>query len=212
MDVFVIDQHYIYRRGLVACLAAIDDVASVGDADGVAAAWQDPALECADVVLVDYDVEDLHTFIRSLREQTEGNVLVCSSRCDEQELFASVQAGALGYLWKETLTPETLATSLRTAAIGAGVLAPELLGALLRTITRVSRELLEPSGMSLSPLTVREKQVLRLVADGHPTREVARLLSYSERTVKNVMHDVIIKFNARSRSQAVAAAVREGLI
>ena len=212
MDVFVVDQHYIYRRGLVACLAAIDDVASVGDADSVAAALQDPALKRADVVLVDYDVEGLHTFIRTHREQSEGSVLVCSSRCDEQELFAAVQAGALGYLWKETLTPETLATSLRTAAIGAGVLAPELLGALLRTITRVSRELLEPRGMSLSPLTVREKQVLRLVAEGHPTREVARRLSYSERTVKNVIHDVIIKFNARSRSQAVAAAVREGLI
>jgi DNA-binding NarL/FixJ family response regulator len=212
MDVFVIDQHFIYRRGLVACLAAIDDVSSVGDADGVAAAWADPALERADVVLVDYDVEELHGFIRSLREQTGGNVLVCSSRCDEQELFAAVQAGALGYLWKETLTPETLATSLRTAATGSGVLAPELLGALLRTITRVSRELLEPRGMSLSPLTVREKQVLRLVAEGHPTREVARQLSYSERTVKNVIHDVVTKFNARSRSQAVAAAVREGLI
>ena len=163
-------------------------------------------------MLVDYDVEGLHELIGSIRNVTSGNVLVCSSRCDEQELFAAVQAGALGYLWKETLTPETLAASLRTAAAGAGVLAPELLGALLRTITRVSRELLEPRGMSLSPLTMREKQVLRLVADGHPTREVARQLSYSERTVKNVIHDVVTKFNARSRSQAVAAAVREGLI
>ena len=73
-------------------------------------------------------------------------------------------------------------------------------------------ELLEPRGLSLSPLTVREQEVLRLVADGHPTREVAKRLSYSERTVKNVIHDVVTKFNARSRSQAVAAAVREGLI
>ena len=69
-----------------------------------------------------------------------------------------------------------------------------------------------PMTTSLSPLTVREQEVLRLVADGHPTREVAKRLSYSERTVKNVIHDVVTKFNARSRSQAVAAAVREGLI
>ena len=92
------------------------------------------------------------------------------------------------------------------------MLAPDLLGDLLRTIARASNEMLEPRGLSLSPLTVREQEVLRLVADGHPTREVAKRLSYSERTVKNVIHDVVTKFNARSRSQAVAAAVREGLI
>jgi DNA-binding NarL/FixJ family response regulator len=61
-------------------------------------------------------------------------------------------------------------------------------------------------------LTDREQQVLALIAAGHPTREVALELSYSERTVKNVLHDVVTKLNARSRSQAVAFAVREGLI
>ena len=65
---------------------------------------------------------------------------------------------------------------------------------------------------SLARLTEREQQVLALIAQGHPTREVALELSYSERTVKNVLHDVVTKLNARSRSQAVAHAVREGLI
>jgi DNA-binding NarL/FixJ family response regulator len=206
------DPHSIYRRGLVACLSALDDVTSIGEADTVREAWGRPELVSADVVLVDHDVVGGHDFIRALREKTGASVLVCSTRCDEQELLGAVQAGALGYLYKETLTPEALAASLRTAAVGAGVLAPELLGALLRTIARVSRDVLEPRGLSLSPLTTRERQVLRLVADGHPTREVARRLCYSERTVKNVIHDVVTKFNARSRSQAVAEAVREGLI
>ena len=75
---------------------------------------------------------------------------------------------------------DALVASLRTAATGSGVLAPDLLGDLLRTIARASNELLEPRGLSLSPLTVREQEVLRLVADGHPTREVAKRLSYSE--------------------------------
>ena len=61
-------------------------------------------------------------------------------------------------------------------------------------------------------LTEREQQVLSLIAAGHPTREVAQQLCYSERTVKNVLHDVVTKMGARSRSQAVAHAVREGLI
>jgi DNA-binding NarL/FixJ family response regulator len=76
----------------------------------------------------------------------------------------------------------------------------------------VSREVLEPRGLSLSWLTAREKQVLQLVAEGHPTREVASQLCYSERTIKNVIHDCVTKLHARSRSQAVAEAVRAGLI
>ena len=61
-------------------------------------------------------------------------------------------------------------------------------------------------------LTDREQQVLALIAAGHPTREVAQQLCYSERTVKGVLHDIAAKLDARSRSQAVACAVREGLI
>jgi len=212
MRVFLVDPHSIYRRGLVACLEGVAEVDSVTDAAGVEAAWATSELHEADVVLVDHDLEGAHEFIRDLRERTGASVLVCSGRSDQRELLAAVQAGAVGYLWKETLTPDALVASLRTAATGSGVLAPDLLGDLLRTIARAQNELLEPRGLSLSPLTVREQEVLRLVADGHPTREVAKRLSYSERTVKNVIHDVVTKFNARSRSQAVAAAVREGLI
>ena len=80
-------------------------------------------------------------------------------------MLAAVQAGAVGYLWKETLTPDALVASLRTAATGSGVIAPDMLGDLLRTIARASNETLEPRGLSLSPLTVREQEVLRLVAE-----------------------------------------------
>jgi DNA-binding NarL/FixJ family response regulator len=65
---------------------------------------------------------------------------------------------------------------------------------------------------AVSRLTEREQRVLGLIAEGYPTREVAEQLSYSERTVKNVLHDIVTKLNVRSRSQAVAHAVRDGLI
>jgi DNA-binding NarL/FixJ family response regulator len=164
------------------------------------------------VVLIDDDAPGGHEFIRWIRETSGACVLVCASRCDEPEVLAATQAGAVGYLCKETLTPDTLVAGVRAAASGAGVMAPEVLGSLLRGISRVSREVLEPRGLSLSRLTSREQEVLRLVAAGHPTREVARRLCYSERTIKNVIHDVVTKLNARTRSQAVAEAVREGLI
>jgi DNA-binding NarL/FixJ family response regulator len=211
-NVVIVDPHSIYRRGLAACLEGADEISSVAEAGSAEAAWSTPPLLEADVVLIDYDTPGVHEFIRALRAQTHASVLVCSFRCDQKELLSAVEAGAIGYLSKETLTPEGLLTSLHTAASGAGVLAPDLLGELLRMLTRMSRDLLEPRGLSLSPLTSRERQVLSLVAAGYPTREVARQLCYSERTVKNVIHDVVIKFNARTRSQAVAAAVREGLI
>lgn len=71
---------------------------------------------------------------------------------------------------------------------------------------------MKPKGLTLPRLTRREQQALSLIAEGHPTREVALKLSYSERTVKNVLHDIVVKLNVRTRSQAVACAVREGLI
>jgi DNA-binding NarL/FixJ family response regulator len=212
MKILVLDPHSIYRGGLASCLAAMDEVEHVSEAANVSDAMQNGAVTDADVVLVDHDLPGGHDFIRCVRETSDARVLVCSSRCDEQEILAATQAGAVGYLCKDTLTPDALVTGVRAAASGAGVMAPEVLGSLLRGISRVSREVLEPRGLSLSRLTSREQEVLRLVAEGHPTREVARRLCYSERTIKNVIHDVVTKLNARTRSQAVAEAVRAGLI
>ena len=96
----------------------------------------------------------------------------------------------------------------KAAANGNGVVTPDLLGELLRG---ASQDGADPRP-AVAQLTDREQRVLSLIAAGHPTREVARELCYSERTVKNVLHDVVTKLNARSRSQAVAFAVREGLI
>jgi DNA-binding NarL/FixJ family response regulator len=212
VKILVLDPHSIYRGGVAMCLAAMTEVEAVSEASSVAEALQNGALASADVVLVDDDLPGGYDFIRRVRETTDASVLVCSSRCDEQDVLAATQAGAVGYLCKDTLTPDALVMGVRAAASGAGVMAPEILGNLVRATSRVSREVLEPRGLSLSRLTAREQEVLRLVADGHPTREVARRLSYSERTIKNVIHDVVTKLNARTRSQAVAEAVRAGLI
>jgi DNA-binding NarL/FixJ family response regulator len=212
MKVFVVDAHAIYRTGLVASLAGMEDVDSTGEAATLEEAWASAGLADADVVVIDPDVDGGYQFIRDVRERVGAQIVVCSARREEDDVLAAVQAGAVGFVCKDTLSTDTLATGIRAASTGAGVMAPELLGALLQNLSRVSREVLEPRGLSLSWLTAREKQVLRLVADGHPTREVARQLCYSERTIKNVMHDVTTKLNARSRSQAVAEAVRAGLI
>ena len=209
MKLFVLDPHTIYRRGLAACLELMPEVERVGHAGSVRAAWEQTSLLEADLVILDPAVDGGGDFIGAIVESIGARVLVCSSDCGEDSVLAAIRAGAVGYLRKETLTTEGLASAVKAAANGTGVMTPELLGNLLRGI---SPESLDPARPAVTRLTDREQQVLALIAAGHPTREVAEQLCYSERTVKNVLHDVVTKLNARSRSQAVAFAVREGLI
>jgi DNA-binding NarL/FixJ family response regulator len=207
VKLFVLDTHTIYRRGLVACLDLLDEVESVADAERVRDAWEHPALFEADLVLVDPSLPGGADFVTGVRENVGAGVIVCASESGKDAALSALQAGAVGYLRKDELTPETLSSAVRAAADGTGVVAADMLEHLLAKLPESADAKPAPAR-----LTDREQQVLALIAAGHPTREVALELSYSERTVKNVLHDVVTKLNARSRSQAVAFAVREGLI
>jgi DNA-binding NarL/FixJ family response regulator len=178
------------------------EVDAVGHAGSVGEAREHPALAEADLVILDPAADGGAAFIGAV----DARVMVCSSDCGEESVLAAMHAGAVGYLRKDTLTTASLAAAVRAAVNGTGVMEPELLESLLKGVS------LEPVPPAAARLTDREQQVLALIAAGHPTREVAEQLCYSERTVKNVLHDVVTKLNARSRSQAVAFAVREGLI
>jgi DNA-binding NarL/FixJ family response regulator len=206
VKLFVVDPHTIYRRGLVACLEGLPEVTSVHQAESVRDAWESPPLFESDLVLVDHLMPGGPDFVGAAGESTGARVIVCSSHCAEDAVLAALQAGAVGVLRKDTLTTDSLATAVRAAANGTGVVTPELLRELLDGLAAGLERPVVPR------LTDREQRVLALIAEGHPTREVAEQLCYSERTVKNVLHDVVTKLGARSRSQAVAHAVREGLI
>lgn len=215
-SVFVVDAHPIYRRGLVACLSALDEVTSVGDAADVDLARSDPRLHGADLLVIDHELDGSHELIGELSGSAAPRAIVCSACQTDDRVRASIRAGAIGFLSKETLRPETLLVGLLAATNGAGILAPGMLGALMAEAVDAPPLVALPTPAVIaeltSQLTTREHDVLVLIADGEPTREVARQLSYSERTVKNVLHDVAVKLGARSRSHAVAHAVRQGLI
>jgi DNA-binding NarL/FixJ family response regulator len=208
VKLFVLDTHTIYRRGLVACLDLLEDVERVSDAENVRDAWEHPDLFSSDIVLVDPALSGGGDFVGAVREATGARVIVCSSDGGQEAVLGALQSGAVGYLRKDELTPESLSSAVKAAASGTGVVTPDLLEHLL---THLPENGAAPRPVP-AKLTDREQQVLALIAAGHPTREVAQELCYSERTVKNVLHDVVTKLNARSRSQAVAFAVREGLI
>jgi DNA-binding NarL/FixJ family response regulator len=208
VKLFVLDPHTIYRRGLAACLEVLPGVEGVADAESVREAWEHPDLFASELVLLEVAVPGGHDFVGAVTEATGARVLVCTSEPSDDAVLAALQSGAVGFLRKDTLTPDALAAAVQAAAGGTGVVAPDLLGNLVRGVTAEGAN----GRPTLARLTEREQQVLALIAQGHPTREVAQELCYSERTVKNVLHDVVTKLNARSRSQAVAHAVREGLI
>jgi DNA-binding NarL/FixJ family response regulator len=97
-------------------------------------------------------------------------------------------------------------------ARGDGTVPPDLLGRLLAQVGRVQRQVLSPRGFALTGLSRREADILRLIADGLDTAEIATTLAYSERTVKNVLHDVTSRLQLRNRSHAVAYALKQGMI
>jgi len=209
MKVFVVDSHAIYRRGLVASLELLERVESVAQADGVQGARQHAALREADIVILDTSIAGGREFLETFMDAGGGRVIACTSDCDEGSVVGAVEAGAVGYLRKDTLTQDMLQAAIQAAEGGAAIVGPDLLGAMLHAKPVESDA---AARFSTHRLTDREQRVLALIAEGYPTREVAQQLCYSERTVKNILHDVVTKLNVRSRSQAVAHAVRDGLI
>jgi DNA-binding NarL/FixJ family response regulator len=101
---------------------------------------------------------------------------------------------------------------IRSVAVGEGTLPPDLLGRLLDQVGRLQRQVLAPRGLTFRGLSEREVRVLRLLADGMDTAEVGRELFYSERTVKNIVHDITSRLELRNRTHAVAYAIKQGLI
>ncbi len=164
------------------------------------------------IVVVD-EVDDSATRnIRALRRRGVESVVVVATRVDDAGLIGAVEAGAKGLLRRTQVTAHALAASVQAAAAGEGSLPPDLLGRLLGQVGRLQRQVLRPRGLTFSGLTEREVKVLRLLAEGLDTSEVGRQLFLSERTVKNVIHDVTSRLNLRNRTHAVAYAIREGLI
>jgi DNA-binding NarL/FixJ family response regulator len=150
--------------------------------------------------------------MRALRGRGIRRLVLLISRVDDRSLLAAAEAGVTGVVRRNEATPGNLAAAIRSAAAGEGTLPPDLLGRLLRQVGQLQRQVLSPRGLTFSGLTEREAAVLRLLADGYDTAEVGRQLFYSERTVKNIIHDVTSRLELRNRSHAVAYAIREGLI
>ena len=149
--------------------------------------------------------------MRRLRQREARLVLVVGD-LDDGDLVAAAEVGVMGVVRRGEATPERLVRVIHSASVGRGAVPPDLLGRLLDQVGQLQRQVLAPRGLRFSGLAEREIEVLRRIADGLSTAEIAAELSYSQRTIKNVLHDVMTRLQLRNRSHAVAYAVRQGLI
>jgi DNA-binding NarL/FixJ family response regulator len=198
--VWIDDGHAIVRRGMAACLQQADFVVR-GES---AVLTPEPVVAGLDILVFEYAGATLRRAVR-LAAGRDMRLVATVRDVSEQAVREIVDAGVSAVLPHRTLTPDTLITSLRAVVAGTVTLPGDMLARLLLHVTQTSY--LGPTG-----LNTRERSVLRLLADGMDTRGIAEDLCFSERTVKNVVHDVLTKLNCRTRAQAVAVATREGVI
>jgi DNA-binding NarL/FixJ family response regulator len=198
--VWVDDPNPVFRRGLVACLDR--DVVVVGesrDFDPI------PQIDGLDVLLFAADGPALTRALSLNRQSPRWGLVAIVDDLREEDLFRAVEAGVGSILVRSTLEPSALMAAVESVALGATAITAALIPRLLR-----QAELGGPR--HASGLTDREINVLRHMSVGLDTREIADTMGYSERTVKNLVHDLVTKMNCRNRVHAVAYAARMGIL
>jgi len=203
--VLIVDDHPVVRDGLRGMIEREPDLTVVGEAaDGAEALARVGDGSTVDVVLMDLRMPRMSGVeaIRELQRQAPNvRVLVLTTYDTDGDVLPAVEAGATGYLLKDTPRDE-LVRAVRAAHRGEAVLSPSVAGRLMGQVRSPARE----------ALTERELAVLRLVAAGSTNREAARALFISEATVKTHLLHIYEKLGVRDRASAVAAAFQRGLL
>ena len=211
VQVMIVDDHTVVRRGVRAYLEALDDMAVAAEAaDGQDALDQLAAMAAGgalpDVILLDLLMPRMDGVLAA--ELITGRypavrVVILTSFGEMERVHAALAGGAVGYLLKDA-GPDEVATAIRAAAVDGTYLDPAI-------ARRLTREITAPRS-GLNALTRRERAVLVLVAQGRSNKEIADALVISERTARTHVSNVLAKLGLASRTQAALWAVREGLV
>jgi DNA-binding NarL/FixJ family response regulator len=213
--VLLADDQSLFREALATLLDVRDDIKVVGEAGNGVEALELAAELHPDVVLMDLRMPVLDGVAATRRmrvEQPGVRVIALTTFDDEEDVFAALRAGALGYLLKDVSSAQ-LVEAVLAAARDEAVLQPSVAAKVVARFARMPAEDPAPRPQPLVvPLSERELQVLRLLAGGRSNREIASELFLAEGTVKNHVTNVLAKLNARDRTQAALRAHALGLL
>jgi two-component system, NarL family, response regulator LiaR len=204
----IVDDHEIVRKGIRALLATKRDIQVVGEArDGAEAMTQAQTLD-PDVILMDLmmpKVNGIQATHEITTQQPGARILVLTSFAADEQIFPAIKAGALGYLLKDS-SPQELVQAIRQVFRGEPSLDPSVARKVLYEISTPPQKPLTPD-----PLTAREMEILRLVAQGKSNKEIAGYLVIAEETVHTHVSNILNKLHLASRTQAALYALKEGI-
>ena len=207
LRVMLVDDHEIVRDGIRAMLEAQDDIVVTSEAGSVRDAIDEAARTRPDVIVMDVRLTDGSGIeatreIRAARPATK--VLMLTSFADDEALFASIMAGASGYVLKQVKSGDLL-RAIRAVGAGDSLLDPSVTTAVLDRL-RKGKQLLTDE--KLSRLSPQEERILQQIADGKTNREIGEDLSLAAKTVKNYVSSILSKLEVARRAEAAAYLAR----
>ncbi len=206
--VLIVDDHAVVREGQRALIATEPGMELVGEgADGIEAIQLTKSLK-PDVILIDLlmpRMGGIEAIEKIKAENSKVNILVLTSFAEDEKVFSAIKAGALGYLLKDA-TPQELLAAIRQVYRGEPSMDSAIANKLMRELQRSS-----DLPLTEEPLTVREVDVLKVVAQGLTHQDIAEKLVISERTVRTHVSHILDKLHLANRTQAALYALREGL-
>lgn len=212
--VLVVDDHALFRRGLIALLSGDDRFEVVAEAADAGEAQRRAADTRPEIILLDNHLPGVRGVdaVAALLEAAPGcQVLMLTVSEDEQDLSAALKAGAKGYLIK-TVDSDVLVDSILRVHMGGSVISPEMTGKLVQAFQTIHEEHATPVPSIPSPsdpwdtLSPREREILSHIAQGASNKEIARALGIAETTVKIHVQHILRKLNLNSRVQAAVVA------
>jgi len=211
IKVLIVDDHAILREGIRALLCLYPDIEVVGEAgDGLEAISKTRQL-APDIVLMDIAMPGLGGLEATLeihKQSPNSRVVILTQHDDSEYIFPILKAGASGYVLKKAVGNELVA-AIRAVHEGGSFLYPSVAKAVIEGYIRKGEDTTESS---YDRLTDREKQVLKLVAEGRSNREIAEMLSLSVKTVIAHRANLMEKLDIHNRTELVKYAIRKGLI
>jgi two-component system response regulator DevR len=210
LRVLIVDDHEVVREGLRSLLNRREGINVVGEAGTVATAIEEASRLRPEVVIMDVRLPDgsgVEACREIRQEYPDTKVIMLTSYADDEAVFASILAGAAGYLLKQT-RGQALAEAIEAVADGGSLLDPAVTQKVLERVRSLGGR--RPDD-SLASLSDQEQKILLLIAEGKTNKEIAEEIFLSDKTVKNYVSSILSKLNLRRRAEAAAFIARKGL-